>query len=53
MESWFVKIPDRLKFKCFQELATVKYSPALNLKSSEQVANDIEKVKKQAGSKRS
>ena len=35
VDSWFVKIPERLKFKCFKELATVKYSPPLNLKSSE------------------
>lgn len=46
LDSWFTKISDKLKFKCFKELATVKFSPALNLKSSEDAAKDTEKLKK-------
>ena len=35
ISSWYAKINDKLKFRCFKELATVKFTPALNLKSSE------------------
>lgn len=44
LDSWFSKISDKLKFKCFKELATVKFSPPLNLKSSEDAAKDTEKL---------
>ena len=37
LDSWFMRIPDKLRYKCLQELAHVKFSPALNLKTSEQV----------------
>ena len=46
IESWFAKISDKLKFKCFKELATVKFTPKLNLKSSEEAFKDTEKLKK-------
>ena len=46
IDSWFAHISDKLKFKCFKELATVRFSPNLNLKSSEETAKDTEKLKK-------
>lgn len=45
LDSWFSKISDKLRFKCFKELATVKFSPSLNLKSSEDAAKDTQKLK--------
>ena len=45
IDSWFAQITDKLKFKCFKELATVKFSPSLNLKSSKEAAEDTEKLK--------
>lgn len=36
IDSWFIKLSEKLKFKCFQELASVKFQPPLNLKSTEQ-----------------
>ena len=35
IDSWFANINEKLKFKCFKELATVRFNPALNLKTSE------------------
>jgi isoleucyl-tRNA synthetase len=32
-DSWYMKISDQLKMKCLRELATIKYVPALNLKT--------------------
>ena len=46
IDSWYTKISDKLKFKCFKELATVKFTPPLNLKTGEQAAKDTEKLKK-------
>ena len=46
INSWFANITDKLKFKCFKELATVRFSPSLNLRSSEEAAKDTEKLKK-------
>ena len=46
IDSWFANINDKLKFKCFKELATVRFTPPLNLKTSEQAAKDTEKLKK-------
>lgn len=40
IDSWYAKISDKLKFKCFKELATAKFSPSLNLKSSKDAAKD-------------
>lgn len=31
IDGWFMKISDKLKFKCFNELATVKFVPSLKL----------------------
>ena len=31
--------------KCIDELSTIKFSPALNMKTSEQTHNDYEKLK--------
>ena len=45
IDSWFAKINDKLRFKCFKELATVKFTPSLNFKTSEDVAKDTEKLK--------
>ena len=44
VDSWFLNIPDRVKFQCFKELATVQFTPKLNIKSKEQVAKDHEKA---------
>ncbi len=33
VDGWFLKISDQLKFKCFNELATVRFLPDLELKS--------------------
>lgn len=44
IESWFANINEKLKFKCFKELATVRFSPSLNLKSSRDVIRDTEKL---------
>lgn len=45
IDSWFTKISDKLKFKCFKELATARFTPKLNLKSSEETAKDTEKLR--------
>jgi len=45
LEAWFVKITEKMKLKCFQELASVKFSPELNLKSTEQTHLDLEKLR--------
>lgn len=45
IDSWYASIPDKLKFKCFKELATVKFTPHLNLKSGKDAAEDTEKLK--------
>ena len=34
--SWFMKVSEKLKMRCLQELASIKYVPKLNLKSTEQ-----------------
>ena len=44
VDAWFVKLSEKLKYKCFQELATVKFHPELNLKSSGETSQDLEKV---------
>jgi isoleucyl-tRNA synthetase len=44
VDSWFIKLSEKLKYKCFQELATVKFHPELNLKSTGETTRDIEKV---------
>ena len=44
IDSWFANISEKLKFRCFKELATVKFSPTLNLKTNEQAAKDTEKL---------
>jgi valyl-tRNA synthetase len=41
VDGWFFNISDRLKFKCFNELATVKFYPDLNLKSNQEAAEDL------------
>ena len=46
IDSWFANINEKLKFKCFKELATVRFNPVLNLKTSEQAAKDTEKLQK-------
>jgi hypothetical protein len=53
IDSWFLKVPEKLKMKCFQELAGVKFYPNLNLKSTEQTHNDLEKVRKESRKTRS
>ncbi len=35
-DSWFMRVTDRLKMRCLQELAHVKYVPPLNLKTTEE-----------------
>ena len=45
VKSWFLNIPDELKYKCHQELASTLFSPKLNLKDSEQAAEDVEKMR--------
>ena len=49
VDAWFVKLSEKLKFQCFRELATVKFSPELNTKTTEQTAVDLEKAKKKRG----
>lgn len=44
-DSWFMRVTDKLKMKCLQELAHVKYVPTLNLKTSEETHKDFEKLK--------
>jgi isoleucyl-tRNA synthetase len=46
-DSWFMEVSDKLKMKCLQELAHVKYIPNLNLKSTEEVQQDFKKIKEQ------
>ena len=46
-DSWFMRITDKLKMRCMQELAHVKYVPSLNLKTTEQTHHDHELLKKQ------
>ena len=41
VDSWFVKLSEKLKFKCFKELAAVKFHPDLNLKSTAEAEEDI------------
>ena len=36
VEGWFLKISDALKFKCFNELATVKFQPDLQIKTKKE-----------------
>lgn len=45
-DSWFMTIPDKLKMRCMQELAHVKYIPSLNLKTTEEVQEDYNALKK-------
>ena len=45
-DSWFMRVTDRLKMRCMQELAHVKYVPGLNMKTSEETHADYEVLKK-------
>lgn len=45
-DSWFMRVGDRLKMRCLQELAHVKYVPGLNLKSTEETHKDFEALKR-------
>ena len=51
IDAWFVNISEKLKFQCFKELATVKFSPDLNMKTTEQTKKDLEKAKKKKDKK--
>ena len=44
-DSWFMHVNDRLKMRCLQELAHVKYVPQLNLKTTEETHKDLEELK--------
>ncbi|CAI2363933.1 unnamed protein product [Moneuplotes crassus] len=44
IDSWFFRIPDQLRQKCFEELAFCKFRPSLNVKKPEQVDKDYEKL---------
>lgn len=44
-KSWFMKVPELLKMQCFDEISTVRFSPKLNLKDSEEAHTDFEKMK--------
>lgn len=48
-DSWFLRVTDRLKMRCLQELAHVKYTPALNLKTTEETHKDFEALKAKKG----
>lgn len=48
-DSWFFRVTDRLKMRCLQELAHVKYVPALNLKTTEETHQDLERLKAKRG----
>ena len=43
-DSWFMRVGDRLKMRCLQELAHVKYVPGLNLKSTEETHKDHQEL---------
>ena len=51
VDAWFVNLTEKLKFQCFKELATVKFSPDLNMKSTEQTVEDLEKARKKKNKK--
>jgi len=44
-DSWFMRVGDKLKMRCLQELAHVKYVPQLNLKTTEETHKDMEALK--------
>lgn len=46
-DSWFMRVSEKIKMRCMQELAHVKYVPSLNLKTTEQTHHDHEFLKKQ------
>ena len=52
VDGWFIRLSDRFKFKCFKELATVKFYPDLNIKSTEQTHKDLEKATSKKSKKR-
>ena len=41
-----MKVSDRLKMRCLQELAHVKYVPKLNLMTTEETHKDYERLKR-------
>jgi len=45
LESWFFKVTESLKQKCFEELAFTKFRPKLNMKSPSEVDKDYNKLK--------
>lgn len=51
-KSWFIRVSDQLKSRCIDELSTVNFCPSLNVKDSEQVHKDYEKIKKLKGKKK-
>lgn len=44
VDSWFMRISERLHASCLQELASVKYVPQLNLKDTEETHLDYMKL---------
>ena len=44
VDAWFFRVTERLKMRCLQELAMVRFRPPLNLKNEQQAAADQVKV---------
>ena len=44
-DSWFMRVTDKLKMRCLQELAHVKYVPQLNLKTTEETHVEAERMR--------
>jgi hypothetical protein len=44
--GWFLEIPQKLRFACFNELATVKFTPDLALDSKSKSDPDVESRQK-------
>lgn len=45
MDSWFMRISDTLRMKALQELSHTRFIPKLNLKTSEELHAEYEKLK--------
>lgn len=51
-KSWFIEISDKLKAQCFDALSTASFLPGLNIKDTEEIHKDHEKIKKRKGKNR-
>ena len=49
IDSWFFRIPESLRQRCFEELAYTKFRPKLNMKNPEEVDRDYEELSKAEG----